>query len=167
MKSAERKQRYLKKNLKTKNDLKESLSLNREDMPINDKSVKFYTGLPNLACFNFTLNLIQQCTEKIKYWDKKKETKSHYQGDVSKRMPGRNRPLTVKEEYLVVLCRLHLGLLNQHLGEIFGVSESTICKTFTTGVCLPAKIFNGTLLRWPSRGIALSLSLDIQDIFYN
>jgi len=115
--------------------------------------VKFYTGLPSLACFNFTLNLIQPYTEKTKYWDKKKEAKSHYQGDVSKRKPGRQRQLTVKEKYLIVLCRLRLGLLNQHFkfGDIFGVSESTICKTVTTWVCLLAKIFNGTLLRWTSR----------------
>lgn len=128
MKSAERKQRYLKKNCKTKNDSRELII---EDMLRDDESVKFYMGLPNLACFNFTLNLIQPYTEKIKYWDKKKEAKSHYQGDVSKRKPCRQRQLTVKEEYLIVLCRLHLGLLNQHLEDIFGVSESTICKTIT------------------------------------
>ena len=90
--------------------------------------MKFYTGLPNLACLNFTWNLIQPYTENIKYWDKKKEAKSHYQGDVSKRKPGRQRQLTVKEEYLIVLCRLRLDLLNQHLGDIFGVSESTISQ---------------------------------------
>ena len=56
----------------------------------------------------------------------------------------------MKEEYLIVLCRLRLGLPNRHLGDIFGVSESTISKTVTTWVCLLAKIFNGTLLRWPS-----------------
>lgn len=116
----------------------------------DDESVKFYTGLPNIACFNFTWNLIQPYTEKIKYWNKKKEAKSHYQDDISKRKPGRQRQLTVKEEYLIVLCRLRLVLLNQHLGDIFGVSESTISKTVTTWVCLLAKIFNGTLLRWPS-----------------
>ena len=59
----------------------------------------------------------------------------------------------MKEEYLIVLCRLRLGLLNRHLGDIFGVSESTISKTVTTWVCLLAKIFNETLLRWPSREV--------------
>ena len=57
----------------------------------------------------------------------------------------------MKEEYLLVLCRLRLGILNRQLGYMFGVSESTICKTVTTWVCLLAKLFNGTLLRWPSR----------------
>lgn len=72
---------------------------------------------------------------------------------MSKRKPGIQRQLTVKEEYLIVLCRLRLGLLNRHLGDIFAVSESTISKTVTTWVCLLAKIFNGTLLRWPSREV--------------
>lgn len=66
-------------------------------------------GLPNLACFNFTLNLIQSYTEKIKYEAKKKEAKCHYQGDVSKRKPGSQKQLTVKEKYLIALCRLCLG----------------------------------------------------------
>ena len=93
-------------------------------------------GLPNLARFNFIWNLIQPYTEKIKYWDKKKEAKSHYQGDVSNRKPDKQRQLTVKEEYLIILCRLRLGLLNRHLVDIFGVTESTISKTVTTWVCL-------------------------------
>ena len=50
-----------------------------------------------------------------------------------------------------MLCRLRLGILNRQLGDMFGVSESTICKTVTTWVCLLANFFNGTLLRWPSR----------------
>ena len=33
--------------------------LNTEDMLRDGESVKFYNGLLNVACFNFTLNLIQ------------------------------------------------------------------------------------------------------------
>ena len=128
---------------KVENKKRLKRELNTEDMLRDDESVKFYTGLPNLACFNCTLNLIQPYTEKIKYWDEKKESKSYYQSDASKRKPGRLRQLSVKEEYLLVLCRLRLGIL--------GVSESTISKIVTTWVCLLAKIFDGTLLQWPSR----------------
>ncbi|XP_068723336.1 uncharacterized protein [Montipora capricornis] len=136
---------------KVENKKRLKRELNTEDMLRDDESVKFYTGLPNLACFNCTLNLIQPYAEKIKYWDKKKESKSYYQSDASKRKPGRLRQLSVKEEYLLVLCRLRLGILNRHLGDLFGVSESTISKIVTTWVCLLAKIFDGTLLQWPSR----------------
>ena len=117
----------------------------------DDESVKFYTGLPNLACFNLTLGLIQPYTKKIKYWNKKKNGKSYYQNDVSKKKPGRQRHLSEREEYLLVLCRLRLGVLNRQLGDMFGVSEASVCKIVTTWVCLLAKIFNGTLLRWPTR----------------
>ena len=106
----------------------------------DDESVKFYTGFPNLACFHLTLELIQPYTKNIKYWDKKKEGKSYYQTNASKTKPGRQRQLSEKEEYLLVLCRLHLGVLNRHLGDMFGVSEASICKIVTTWVCLLAKI---------------------------
>lgn len=65
-----KKAKILEEKLENKKRLKRELII--EDMPRDDESVKFYTGLPNLACFNFIWNLIQPYTEKIKYWDKKK-----------------------------------------------------------------------------------------------
>lgn len=53
-----RQHKILTENLESKKDLKREL---------NTESVKFYTGLPNLACFNFTLGLIQPYTKNIKY----------------------------------------------------------------------------------------------------
>ena len=64
--------------------LKESLILNTYSGR-DDESVKFYTGLPNLARFNLILRLGQSYTKNIKYWDKKKNGKSYYQNDVSKK----------------------------------------------------------------------------------
>ena len=91
----------------------------------DDESVKFYTGLPNLACFHLTLGLIQPYTKNIKYWDEKEKGKSYYQTNASKTKPGRQRQLSEKEEYLLVIL--------------------------TTWVCLLLKIFNGTLVRRPNR----------------
>ena len=78
-----RKNKILSEKLENKKGLKREL--NTEDMIRDDDSVKFYTGLPNLACFNLTLGLIQPYTKNIKYWDKKKNGKSYYQNDVSKK----------------------------------------------------------------------------------
>ena len=55
-----RQYKILTENLESKKDLKREL--NAEDMLRDDESVKFYTGLPNLACSNFTLGLIQPYT---------------------------------------------------------------------------------------------------------
>ena len=65
-----KKAKILEEKIENKKRLKRELII--EDMLRDDESVKFYTGLPNLACFNFIWNLIQSYTEKIKYWDKKR-----------------------------------------------------------------------------------------------
>lgn len=42
----------------------------------NDDSLKFYTGIPILGCFNMLVNLITLQAEKLKYWDKNKNKKN-------------------------------------------------------------------------------------------
>ena len=86
----------------------------------------------------------------MKYWDKQKSHTSHYQKDETKK-PGRKRILTTKEEFLIVLCRLHLGVLNRHLSDMFGVSEPAISKIVATWVCMLDRVFENTLVRWPSK----------------
>ena len=87
----------------------------------------------------------------MKYWDKQKSHTSHYQKDETKRKPGRKRILTTKEEFLIVLCRLRLGVLNKHLSDMFGVSEPAISKIVATWVCLLERVFENTLVPWPSK----------------
>ena len=70
MEECRRENKILSEKLENNKDVKREL--NTEDMLRDDESVKFYTGLPNLACFNFTLRLIQPYTKNIKYWDEKR-----------------------------------------------------------------------------------------------
>ena len=115
----------------------------------DDESVKFYTGLPNLACFDLILRLSQPYTKKTL------NTKRRMACDTIRmtclKKPGRQRHLSEKEEYLLVLCRLLFGVLNRQLGDMFGVSDASVCKIVTTWLCLLAKFFYGTLLCWPTR----------------
>ena len=122
-----------------------------EDIPRDDESVRFYTELPDLAHFNVVFGAIAPSAQDIKYWDKQKSDTSHYQKDETKRKPGRKRILTMKEEFLIVLCRLRLGVLNRHLADMFGVSEPAISKIVATWVCMLDKVFENTLVRWPSK----------------
>ena len=57
-----RKNKILSKKLGNQKDLEKEL--NTEVMIRDDESVKFYTGLPNLTCFNLTLELVQPYTKK-------------------------------------------------------------------------------------------------------
>ena len=69
-----------------------------------------------------------------------------YNGEtkVTKLKPSRLRQITVNKEYLLVLCWPQVGLLNQHQGDIIGVSVSTFCKIVATWVCLLAKLLDGS-----------------------
>ena len=64
--------RFLAKNVKTKRILKESLTLKTWSGMMN-RSLKSYTGLQNLSCFNLTLRLIQRYTKLIKSLGQKEE----------------------------------------------------------------------------------------------
>ena len=50
----------------------------------------------------------------------------------------------MKQEFLIVLRRLRLGVLS--------VSEPAVSKVVTTWVCMLDKVFENTLVRWPSKG---------------
>ncbi|KAL9958144.1 hypothetical protein ACROYT_G035117 [Oculina patagonica] len=55
------------------------------------------------------------------------------------------------EEFIITLLRLRLGLLSRHMADIFGVSEGTLSKVFTTWLCFLSKVFSDILLKWPCK----------------
>ena len=142
-----RKNKILSEKLENKKDLEREL--NTEDMIRDDESVKFYTGLPNLACFNLTLGLIQPYTKSIKCWDKKKNGKSYYQNDLSKKILEDSDIFLRKKSiswYFADCVWCAKPSARGHIWCFWGFS----CKIVTTWVCLLAKLFDGTLLRWPT-----------------
>ena len=48
--------------------------------------------------------------------------------------------------------RLRLRLLSRHLTDIFGVSEGSVSKVFTTWICFLSTVFRDMLLKWPCKG---------------
>ena len=142
-------------NAKLKAKLSNNKKLKRElfvdDVLKDDESVKFYTVIPSLACFMMIFNLLKPFAEKLKYWDKNKEKEVSYQKDSSKKKPGKQRLLTIMEEFILTLVRLRLGLLSRHLTDIFGVSEGSVSKVFTTWICFLSTVFRDILLKWPCK----------------
>ena len=75
----------------------------------DDESVKFYTGLPNLTCFNLTLELVQPYTKKTLNTGKKRKTASHtIRMTFLRNKPGRQTHLSEKEEYLLVSLAIRM-----------------------------------------------------------
>ena len=46
-------------------------------------------------------------------------------------------------EFVMVLVRLRLGLLQSHLADIFAISQSSVSKIFTTWINLLYHVFKG------------------------
>ena len=88
-------ERIYNENKKYQGQLSDRSALKRkiltEDILRDDKSVRFYTGLPDLAHFNVVFDAIAPSAQGMKYWDKQKSDTSHYQKDETKRKPGRKR----------------------------------------------------------------------------
>ncbi|XP_078364336.1 uncharacterized protein LOC144648737 [Oculina patagonica] len=51
----------------------------------------------------------------------------------------------------MVLVRLRLGLLQNHLADIFSISQSSVSKIFTTWINLLYHVFKEILIIWPSK----------------
>ena len=136
------------------NKLSEKVRLKRdlfmEDVLKDDDSVKFYTGIPTLGCFNMLVGLITPEAKKLKYWDKNKDKKLKYQTTENSK-PGPKRNLTVNEEIVMSLVRLRLGLMGRHLADLFLISQSQVSRIFTTWTCFLSSVLKESLVLWPEK----------------
>ena len=107
-----------------------------EDMAKNDEKVRFYTGYVNFSMFMLMFNtFLKHGASKLNYWDGEKQSmgeKTFLTEDRNK--PGRKRTLRPVDEFLLVMMRLRLGLLQEHLGDIFKISTSTVSRTLNTWI---------------------------------
>ena len=97
----------------------------------NDESVKFYTGLPTLTCLMVIFNILKPLAEKLKYWDSNKGNKANFQKKPSVKKSGKNRSPTTFQEFNLTLVRLRLGLLVQHLPDVFAISSPAILMSYS------------------------------------
>ena len=118
----------------------------------NDSQVRYYTGIPNRKTFNLIYEYVLPKVRNMPYWRGHKNTVINkvrrYRGSPKK--PGGKRSLVIKEEFLLALMQLRLGLLNRHLADMFGISESSVSNIFTTWVKVLAKLLK-FLIYWPDK----------------
>ena len=109
--------------------------------------MNFYTGISSIALFNIIFSLLYPYLPKIKYWRGRKTTctikrRSHL---------SKLKSLSHKDEFLLVLMRLRLGLLNEDVADRFGISTATASNIFATWIKLLSKILGQSMLAWLSR----------------
>ena len=82
-----------------------------------DAKMKFYTGVQSIKCFNVLFSLIEPCLPKVVYWRGKKNISTKYKRTATKRA----QKVSGKNQFLLVLVRLRLGLLNEDLADSLGL----------------------------------------------
>ena len=71
--------------------------------------------------------------------------------NTDKGKPGRKRQLPLFAEFVMVLVRLRLGLLQRQIADIFCISQPSVSKIFTTWITMLYHVFKQVLVRWPSK----------------
>lgn len=108
-----------------------------EELENNDDKTLYYSGFPNFATFStliFNL-LLQHGADKLTYWEGQKRTteiedRRHINEFISK--PGRKRELRPIDEFYLVCLRFRLGLLQEMLADLFGISILSVSRIINT-----------------------------------
>ena len=116
-----------------------------------DAKVKTYTGLKSKVQFNDLLKHISGKAIGMRYWAGVKNTKPVTRNfKQTPKKSGPMRKLSLREELLLTLMKLRLAPINEMLGDIFGVSETTVSHVFNTWVkMLKEELL--PLIYWPEK----------------
>ena len=118
----------------------------------SDSKMRFYTGIQTIAIFNTLFSWIKPCLSSICFWRGRKRIV------LFKYIKTRTQKVGGKDQFLLMLRRLRLGLLNEDLADRFCISASTCSSIFATWVKLISKVFgNALLIRLPRDTVYLNL----------
>ncbi|XP_055504152.1 uncharacterized protein LOC129704819 [Leucoraja erinacea] len=125
---------------------------------INDKNVRRLTGLFSTEDLDNLCEYLKPKAMKMRYCEGKKKVVSTIVPRNFKRTPKKTGPkskLSVKDEMILVLMKLRLGLSMVFLASLFGLSVGTCSKIFYTWIKFLA-IQLKPLIFWPNRDLIRS-----------
>ena len=147
-----------KKESKTANS-KGEFSARRRVFSVNrflksDKDVNFYTGFPGRFVFKKLYKFLYPETEgeNINYWHSTRSYQlAHWKIQVSCSYTiPRPRILGPKDEFFLTICRLRQGFKEEHLGHLYGVSQTIVSCIIISWIKFMFLKFS-TIPMWPSR----------------
>lgn len=125
-----------------------------EDLENSDEKVRFYTGFVSYGMFFLMFqNFMKYGGGKLNYWAGEKReqaTSSKIYRNPNLLKPGRKRILRPFDEYLLICMKLRLGLLNEHLSDIFVISSSTVSRIVNTWTNFMYDNVK-SMIAWPSK----------------
>ena len=120
---------------------------------MNDSKIKLNTGLPNKVTFDNLYRYLLPKVRKMRYWAGTKKVTSTKFPRRFKRTPqkfGPGRKLEGKQEFLLVLMKLRLGITNELLCDMFNISRGTCSQVINTWIRFLAWELK-PLVFWPDR----------------
>lgn len=129
-----------------------------------DQKMNFYTGFSSISLFSAVFTLIAPYLPNLQYWrgQKKFILKSNRR---RKFVRSSRKTLYYKDEFLLTLMRLRLGLLNEDLADRFGISPTVCSNTFSTWIRLLRTVLGDALVKWiPIEAIKENMPKVFQDM---
>ena len=114
--------------------------------------MKFYTGIQSEAVFNAIFLLIKPHVPKLVIWRGKKV----FSSAVTKTYTTKPHRLCYRDQFLLGLMRLRLGLLVHDLADCFQISTSICSNIFSTWVCFLSKCLGNALIVWLPKEVIMS-----------
>ena len=111
--------------------------------------MKFYAVIDTIVLFNKIFRLIQPFLSDLIYWKGLKHAKDF--SKVKDQICNTPKKLSQRDDFLLILMRLRLGLLNEDLAERFGVSPTLCSIIFTTWIKLSSEVLGKALVVWPPK----------------
>ncbi|XP_065671815.1 uncharacterized protein LOC136089687 [Hydra vulgaris] len=115
-----------------------------------DAKMNFYTGLSTITLFESLFLLIKPYLPNLFYWSGPKRF-TNSKNKKKHALMKKSKKLSQRDEFLLVLMRLRLGLLNQDLADRFGISPALCSRTFTTWIKMLSQVLGKALVVWLPR----------------
>jgi regulator of replication initiation timing len=117
-----------------------------ENVKESNQIMKLHTGLPTVEHFNWLYAHVETAAQKLQYWNGKGKERKYLQ--VANKKPGPERETSLQEELLITLIILKLNLLEEYVGFLFGLSNSSISQILSTWIPFLSLELK-PLLYWP------------------
>ncbi|XP_057290859.1 uncharacterized protein LOC130613547 [Hydractinia symbiolongicarpus] len=114
----------------------------------SDSKMNYYTGLSSIMLFNTLLLLLKPYLQQVNYW---RGSKRACLSTKIKCQTKHVKKLTQRDEFLLVLMKLRLGLLTEDLADRFGISPSTCSTVFVTWIRIISRVLGDALVVWLPR----------------
>ncbi|XP_078662112.1 uncharacterized protein LOC144906066 [Branchiostoma floridae x Branchiostoma belcheri] len=141
--------------LKTQQEKSEKKSCGKKqvftaDTLTTDSAVNHCTGLKSKQAFNDMYKYVEPYAKKMTYWKSSNTKKSSKKKKGTPQKCGANRKLNLRDEFLLTLMRLRLGLTINFLAIIFGLVPSSCSQVVNSWVRFLSVTLQ-PLIVWPSR----------------